>query len=64
METPTFLEWLKSLSVERLQQFDIVKSSAESFSLELREYGLPALEVHILPKSQIQLCGAYAFIYR
>ncbi len=64
MKTQSFLEWLKTLSVERLQQFDVAKSNAEAFVNDVRDYGLAALDVNILPLSQIQLCDAYAFIFR
>lgn len=60
----TFSEWLKTLSVERLEQFDVAKGNAEAFTMEVRRYGILALDENILPDSQIQLCNAYAFIYR
>lgn len=64
MKTLSYLEWLKTLSVERLQQFDVAKANAEAFIRDIQDYGLPALDVNILPFSQVELCNAYAFIFK
>lgn len=61
----TFKTWLLTFSAERLvTDYGVDRNKAFNLLNDLHAYGLNALDVHLTPEQQVELCRSYAWVYR